>query len=129
MKRNGIKLFTIVLLVALLILTQGCGQREDVEVGTDPNLEEEADDEIIEEPKEIRIEVTGDRLAVRNTPGTSNKPGGDVLERVDSGQILILVNKHNNTVNLDGYIWWEVYNPMTNTTGWSASKYLSELTD
>ena len=127
MKRKGIKLFTIFLLVALLNLIQGCGQREDVKV--DADLEQDAEDELTEEPEEIRIEVTGDRLAVRNTPGTSNKPAGDVIERVDSGQILILVSKHNNTVNLDGYIWWEVYNPLTNTTGWSASKYLSELTD
>ena len=123
-KKSGYYLF-VILLVALLLL-QGCGPGQSPE---DENGEQEQDVEDEEVTIEyIEVEVTGNRLAVRKTPGTKDKPQGDVLERVDKGQILTLLSKHDNTVDLDGYIWWEVHNSSTNVTGWSASQYLSELT-
>jgi hypothetical protein len=120
--------YLFVILMVSLLLLQGCGPGQSPE---DPSGEQEQDLE--EEEEEVTVEyievvVTGDRLAVRKTPGTKNKPQGDVLERVDKGQVLTLLSKYDNTVDLDGYIWWEVHNPSTNVTGWSASQYLSEWT-
>jgi hypothetical protein len=127
MKLNRVKIYTIVFLVILLLLMQGCRQKEEQTVLGEQDFELEADAEGTEEEAEIKVEVTGNRLAIRQTPGTSNKPEGDVVERVDSGQVLLLINNHDHTISRDGYVWWEVHNPTTGATGWTAARYLAEL--
>ncbi len=123
MNFKRVKICAILLLVALLLLMQGCSQEEEQDVLGGQDFELEAD----AEETDIKVEVTDNRLAIRQTPGTSNKPKGDVLERVDSGQVLLLISNHDHTISKDGYVWWEVYNPATGTTGWSAARYLAEL--
>lgn len=129
MKIKGIKLCSIVLLVAIIILSQGCTQSQDVDDEQDMDLDQGAEDVVSEEEVNIEVEVTGDGLAIRKTPGTSDKPEGDVIQRVNSGHVLEVISKHDNAVIHDGYTWWEVYNPSSNVAGWSASRYLSELTE
>lgn len=68
--------------------------------------------------------VVGSRVAIRKTPGTTNKPADDVLERVSTGDTLELINNHDNNIKIDGYIWWEVYSLKTGIEGWVASEYL-----
>lgn len=127
MKLNRVRFYAIVFLVILLLLMQGCSQKEEQDVFSEQDFELEADAEETEEEAEIKVEVTDNGLAIRQTPGTSNKPEGDVLERVDSGHVLLLINNHDHTISRDGYVWWEIHNPATGNTGWSAARYLTEL--
>ncbi len=129
------KLWVMLLTLMILILIFGCGQPENEggngqEPGEEALQEQQKQEESNGEPvikNETQIRVTGDNLAVRKTPGTKDKPAGDVLQRVNRGDVLFLQDQHDNQVFIDGYIWWEVYEPSSQIRGWAAEKYLDIL--
>ena len=96
----------------------------------EPETEPPAIEEIINmEPEGLEAIVTvevGSTLAIRKSPGTKDKPGDDVLDRVPEGRILKITDKHENSVLEDGYTWWEVKDTVTGISGWSAADYLEE---
>lgn len=63
-------------------------------------------------------------LFLRKSPGTLNKSQSDIIERMESGKTVIVVNKYQNSLEKDGYIWWEVYNPDSQNQGWAAAEFL-----
>ncbi len=86
-------------------------------------------------PTEINMEEfyvvnvdTGSNLFIRKSPGTKNKPGDDIVGRVPRGRILEVINKHDNTIVVDNYTWWEVKDQLTGLSGWVASEYLEVVT-
>lgn len=115
-------IFVFFCLISLLLIS-GCGSQNAVEPeesdGQSAIVDTTAPDE------ETIIIVTGDNLAIRNTPGTKDKSPEDVLKRVGTGQFLVLVRDHNNEVTADGHTWWEVYSKASGTAGWVAASYVS----
>jgi len=92
--------------------------------------EEEPDEvtrEMPEVEEELQARVTigeGSTLAIRKSPGTSDKPADDVLESVRRGQVLIVTDTHDDARQKDGFTWWEVRNPGSGVRGWTASEFL-----
>jgi hypothetical protein len=135
------KLILVILLALLLVFTAGCrGSRQGDEdakpPGTNGEPGEEGEgngegDETGEEPDEgepisedTPLVVSGDNLALRKSPGAKNKEAGDVLTRLKQGSKVFLQDHHGNGVKMDGFIWWEVYDPAAQVKGWSAAQYL-----
>lgn len=83
--------------------------------------------EFIEVTRAIVVVEAESSLAIRQSPGTTNKPEGDVLDRVPRDRILTVKNRHENSMIADGYTWWEVEDTVTQINGWSASEYLQLL--
>ncbi len=92
--------------------------------------EEEPDEEARDMPevadeKEARVSTSeGSTLSIRRSPGSSDKPDGDVVESVRRGEVLIVLDTHNDERQKDGHTWWEVRNPESGVTGWVAAEYL-----
>lgn len=109
------------------------GEQEE-ETGEETGDEQEEDDgeEVEEEEgegkeafsREIQLVVTGDKLALRKTPGSADKEPEDVLARLKEGQKVFLQDHHDNEVEADGFLWWEVYDPDSLEQGWCAARYL-----
>jgi len=68
----------------------------------------------------------GSNLYIRKSPGAKNKPTGDIIERVPRGRLLEIINKHDNSIAVDGFTWWEIRDSVTGKTGWVASEYLEK---
>jgi hypothetical protein len=77
--------------------------------------------------KDIQFIVTGDNLAVRKTPGTKDKGAEDILSRLKKDQAVYLQSTHDNQVDVDGYVWWEIYDPASKVKGWCAAKHLGSV--
>ena len=96
--------------------------------------EPEADPAEIEEimstePEKLEAIVTvemGSTLAIRKSPGTKDKSGGDVLDRVPEGRVFKIIGKHENSLLKDEYTLWEVKDTVTGISGWSAAEFLKE---
>lgn len=102
---------------------------DQVEEQVEDQGEEQGETQTIEsvvepvEASDVELRVTGSDLAIRKEPGITELPK-DVLTRVDYGKVLILLSNHDDTMNYDGYTWWEVQDPVSGVKGWSAKDYL-----
>ncbi len=67
----------------------------------------------------------GNNLFIRKNPGKHNKTSYDIIAGVPRGTQLVVLENHNDTVRIDGFIWWEIIEPVNNISGWVASDYLS----
>lgn len=63
-------------------------------------------------------------LLIRREPGVKNKPTNDVIVRVPGERYLKVINKHENKISVDDFIWWEVEDPLLGISGWVAENYL-----
>ncbi|MDO9533762.1 MAG: hypothetical protein Q7J85_00160 [Bacillota bacterium] len=112
----------VALLLAFVVIT-GCA-RAPQETITEPTPSEV--ERVIEAVKATVVVGPDSTLAIRNNPGTKDKPEDDVLDRVPGGRILVVKDKHENTIMKDGYTWWEVEDSSTGTAGWAAADFLEE---
>ncbi len=90
--------------------------------------EEQLTDQSAEQPvKEIFFVITpaGSNLFIIKSPGTNNKATDDIITRIPRGTAVEIQYKHENSVIVDQFTWWEIRVPATNTRGWVASEYLS----
>ncbi len=101
---------------------ENVNENDGAEDSQEAGEEQQAQEDIIR--KDIQLMVTGDNLALRNSPGTQNKQAEDILARLKRDQAVFLQNKYDNQVEIDGYVWWEVYDPLSELKGWCAAKYL-----
>ncbi len=97
-------------------------QEEEDEEEKEADQEGEAEEEAFS--REIQLVVTVDSLALRKTPGTEDKGPDDVLARLKEGSKVFLQDLHDNEVEADGFLWWEVYDPDSREKGWCAAQYL-----
>ncbi len=132
-QRYGKLLLCWFFLVAVLVALTGCGGSaeppEEPEIEPPETVVEIESPEVveIETPQEVRATVTvssGSTLAIRKSPGTENKPEGDVLDRVPRGRILNVIDQHGDSRIKDGYTWWEVEDKETGHTGWTAAEFI-----
>lgn len=77
----------------------------------------------------VEVYETGGTLAIRKTPGTIDKPEGDVLKRVGDGTILKVIGGPQFLEdNAPHNYWWEVEEIGDDgTKGWSAENGLQKI--
>jgi hypothetical protein len=119
--------FMTVLLIST-ILFFGCSPKQPANP-TPPVIEDPDGDNPEPEPGPDGIEATvavstSSTLSVRKSPGSKDKPDGDVIIRLASGNTVFVTNKHDNNIVRDGYIWWEIYFPDTGERGWAAAEFI-----
>jgi hypothetical protein len=66
----------------------------------------------------------GNNLFLRKTHGVDDKTAAEIIARLPRGTTLNVIDKHDNQIYADGYIWWEVSDPLSGKKGWVAAKYL-----
>jgi len=71
------------------------------------------------------ITEPGSNLFIRKSPGRTNKTSDDVITKVPRGTRLEVINRHGESIRIDGFTWWEIKDPATNIRGWVAAEYLS----
>ncbi len=137
-KRNGrrnykgllVKGLFCTFLIVWVFSLMGCSVPGADEPEPEPEITPEETEEVERlELAEIEAVVsveTGSTLAIRESAGTQDKPEGDVLDRVPEGRVLIIIDKHNDSLVEDGYTWWEVEDTTTGISGWAASEFLEE---
>ena len=118
----------LLLALLLVIVVSGCSSDDELTDGGNGTGEEVVDGgpELGEElSDEYFVDVVeGSSLAIRETPGTGD--AADVIDRLDRNTTVMVVDKHNNSVEENNYIWWEIVIPATQERGWAASDFLSD---
>ncbi len=123
--------------VLLMFMLVGCGGEEEADIENEKQEEETVSDpqeeeRIREEREEEKEEETyfisvseGSTLRMRKTPGTKDKPEDDIIAELKRNEEVVIKNKHDDSEKEDGFIWWEIYDPSEEDSGWVAKEYLS----
>ncbi len=127
----GSSLMTLLFLVGIVVIAftvTGCSVPDSPEPEPEsaPAETEEIESIDPQEDEAIVIVDPESTLAIRESAGTQDKPEDDVLDRVPEGRVLIIVDKHEDSLTKDGYTWWEVEDTVTGISGWSAAEFLEE---
>lgn len=118
-------------LTFLMVFAVGCnGEEEPVAETGDPEEEVAAEPaETEQEPEKdiYYVSVKHDSLLyMRQTPGSDGKPDDDVVGELSRRDEVKVLDKHDDSLEEDGYTWWEVYDSKGEQEGWVASEFLSD---
>jgi len=107
--------------------TQPVQQPETQPVDQTPTqtVEQQAQTQPAENLTYFVITEPGSNLFIRKSPGRTNKTSDDVITKVPRGTRLEVINRHGESIRIDGFTWWEIKDPATNISGWVAAEYLS----
>jgi len=118
--------FFVFLVASFGFLVAGCGDTDD-DPGEEKEVYQDKNDGEEEEEKEERyyVSVEGSYLHMRKTPGTEDKPDDDIIARLEHNEEIEIIDKHDNSREKDGYVWWEIYCPAEDREGWVASEFVT----
>jgi pimeloyl-ACP methyl ester carboxylesterase len=71
-------------------------------------------------------------LDLRQTPGTQDKPDGDIIETIANGRAIQVLSTSDdsyiNSVDVDGYRWYKIEDMTNGKIGWAEARLLSDGT-
>jgi hypothetical protein len=105
--------------------TQQPAETQLVEQTQTQTVEQQVQSQPAENLTYFVITEPGSNLFIRKSPGRTNKTSDDVIIKVPRGTRLEVINRHGESIRIDGFIWWEIKDPATNIRGWVAAEYLS----
>ena len=125
------KVVVILFILLMAFSLPGClenNEEPEEEVATEIEEDkEEISEKDTPEEKSYYVSVSiGSSFFMRDSPGSEDQLGDDVIDELQRGEKVTVKDKHDDSEEKDGYTWWEIEVPSSEKEGWVASDFLSQ---